>query len=68
MSSSHASEWFKSSYSQQNGECVDARRQATGIDVRDSKNPRGPVIEVGATAWKSFLAGADVAESGLPRS
>lgn len=57
--SSQRTTWFRSSYSGPNGECVEARRQATGIDVRDSKNLRGPVVEVGAMAWKSFLAGAE---------
>ena len=59
MSSSHAPEWFKSTHSQQNGECIEARRRATGIDVRDSKKPRGPVVEVGAVAWLAFLAGVE---------
>ncbi|ELP68217.1 DUF397 domain-containing protein [Streptomyces turgidiscabies] len=59
MPSSLASEWFKSSYSQQNGECVEARRSATGIDIRDSKNMSGCVVTVGAAAWPTFLAGVE---------
>ena len=59
MPSSLASEWFKSSYSQQIGECVEVRLRTAGIDVRDSKNPRGAVVGVDAVAWLSFLAGVE---------
>jgi hypothetical protein len=59
MPSSLASEWFKSSYSQQNGECVEVRLRTAGIDVRDSKNPPGTAVAVGAVAWRSFLAGVE---------
>lgn len=62
MPSSLASEWFKSSYSQQNGECVEVRLRTTGIDVRDSKNPCGTVVAVGAAAWVIFLRGANSRE------
>ncbi|WP_079054533.1 DUF397 domain-containing protein [Streptomyces graminilatus] len=58
MPSSRASEWFKSSYSQQNGECVEVRLRTAGIDVRDSKSPTGAVVAVGAAAWGVFLGGA----------
>ncbi|MFE7435939.1 DUF397 domain-containing protein [Streptomyces tendae] len=27
------------------------------VPVRDSKNPSGPVVTVGADAWQSFLDG-----------
>lgn len=59
MPSSLASEWFKGSYSQQNGECVEVRLRPAGIDVRDSKDLPGPVIAVGTVAWLSFLAGVE---------
>jgi len=65
MPSSLASEWFKSSYSQQNGECIEVRLRTAGIDIRDSKDLPGPVVAVGAVAWLSFLAGVErVAPSG----
>lgn len=66
MPSSLASEWFKSSYSQQNGECVEARRRAAGIDVRDSKSPPGAIVAVGAVAWLSFLARVEQVAFGGP--
>ncbi|MFD6192993.1 DUF397 domain-containing protein [Streptomyces sp. NPDC060275] len=41
------------------GDCVEvADNRATGaVPVRDSKNPSGPVVTVGAGAWQSFVDG-----------
>jgi len=64
--SSQRTTWFKSSYSGQNGECIEVRLRTAGIDVRDSKKLPGPVVVVGAVAWLSFLAGMErVAVGGL---
>ncbi|MFF9216313.1 DUF397 domain-containing protein [Streptomyces viridosporus] len=52
--------WRKSSYSGSNGgECVEvADTRPTGtVPVRDSKNPSGPVVTVGADAWQAFVDG-----------
>ncbi|MFJ9207478.1 DUF397 domain-containing protein [Streptomyces sp. NPDC102264] len=53
--------WSKSSYSDNGGQCVEwspAYASATGIvPVRDSKNPGGPVLNVPAGAFASFVAG-----------
>ncbi|MFJ9567905.1 DUF397 domain-containing protein [Streptomyces fuscichromogenes] len=52
--------WRKSSYSgNTGGECVEV---ADGcpvgtIPVRDSKDPSGPVLTVGAPAWQAFVDG-----------
>ncbi|MCF2129906.1 DUF397 domain-containing protein [Strepomyces sp. STD 3.1] len=54
------SQWRKSSYSgNTGGDCVEvADNCPTGaVPVRDSKNPTGPVVTVGAPAWRSFIAG-----------
>lgn len=53
---SSRSEWFKSSYSGQNGECVEICRDATAIGVRDSKDPGGGVLAVSDAAWADFVA------------
>ncbi|MFB6873516.1 DUF397 domain-containing protein [Streptomyces sp. NPDC056323] len=53
--SSDRSEWFKSSYSQQNGECVEARRSAAGLDLRDTKDHRVGTLAFTAAAWSAFL-------------
>ncbi len=53
-------QWRKSSYSgNTGGDCVEvADGFPTGaVPVRDSKNPSGPVVTVGADAWQSFLDG-----------
>jgi hypothetical protein len=53
---SQQNEWFKSSYSGQNGECLEARRAADRIDLRDSTRPGEAVLTVTARAWAAFLA------------
>ncbi|MFK4544561.1 hypothetical protein RKD29_004157 [Streptomyces tendae] len=53
-------QWRKSSYSgNTGGECVEvADNCPTGaVPVRDSKNPSGPVVTVGAGAWQVFVDG-----------
>ncbi|MEV1008539.1 DUF397 domain-containing protein [Streptomyces sp. NPDC049881] len=51
----NGSAWFTSSYSGQNGDCVEARRRAgDGIDLRDSKDRNGPAVTFGAHGWAAF--------------
>ncbi|MFW6695206.1 DUF397 domain-containing protein [Streptomyces sp. MAR4 CNX-425] len=50
------SEWYKSSYSGQNGECVEVRQVAAAIGVRDSKDPAGGALAVSRVAWGDFVA------------
>ncbi|GFE14955.1 hypothetical protein Sgleb_30020 [Streptomyces glebosus] len=46
----------KSSYSGQEGDCVEVAHTADrGRVVRDSKDPAGPHIVLGAGAWGSFI-------------
>ncbi|MFG2406920.1 DUF397 domain-containing protein [Streptomyces brevispora] len=49
--------WRKSSYSgNTGGDCVEvATGCAASVPVRDSKNPGGPVLVVGADAWRGFV-------------
>ena len=51
------STWKKSSFSDPNGgNCVQARQPASeAVQVRDSKNPSGPVLSVSPAAWMSFI-------------
>lgn len=47
--------WFKSSYSDSTGECVEvARLDDATIGVRDSKNPAGPALTFGPAEWAAF--------------
>jgi Domain of unknown function (DUF397) len=56
MDLTHAN-WRKSSYSTQNGSCVEVARTpgATAIAVRDSQDPHGPALTFTATVWQAFL-------------
>jgi hypothetical protein len=51
--------WRKSSWSANNGACVEVAASAQQrIGVRDSKNPGGPVLTVTAAQWQAFLRAA----------
>ncbi|MFF3754562.1 DUF397 domain-containing protein [Streptomyces sp. NPDC002018] len=58
--------WFTSSYSNNGGNCVEvAANLATSrgvVPVRDSKNPTGPVLDLPADAFTSFVAGVKAGE------
>jgi hypothetical protein len=55
MDLTHAN-WRKSSYSTQNGSCVEvARIPAATIAVRDSQDPHGPTLTFTANDWQAFL-------------
>jgi hypothetical protein len=53
-------DWIKSSYSDPNGgNCVEARQPAADVvQVRDSKDPDGPMLTVSSQRWRNFLSGA----------
>jgi hypothetical protein len=53
-------DWIKSSYSDPNGgNCVEIRQPAADVvQVRDSKDPNGPVLTVSSQRWRNFLSGA----------
>jgi Domain of unknown function (DUF397) len=47
--------WAKSSHSDPNGgNCVQARDTRHGVQVRDSKNPDGPVLAFTRAQWLAF--------------
>ncbi|MET8285707.1 DUF397 domain-containing protein [Streptomyces sp. NPDC051643] len=50
--------WFKSSYSNNEGEaCLEIATTPTTIHIRDSKNPADatPTLTVTPTTWTAFL-------------
>ncbi|MFI1465182.1 DUF397 domain-containing protein [Nocardia carnea] len=64
-----AAHWFKSSYSETNGQCVEVAHLDAGmIGVRDSKNPNGPALVFSPTEWDAFTAGAHDGEFDRPNS
>lgn len=49
--------WRKSSYSGgASGNCAEVATKPGGVLVRDSKDPRGPVLAFGREAWDAFAA------------
>lgn len=54
--------WLKSSYSGDQGDCVEMAPcltpagQATAVHIRDSKNPTGPILHLRPATWTAFLA------------
>lgn len=52
-----SSNWTKSMRSGGNGgQCVEVRRQATSVvEVRDSKDPAGPILAFSPDAWTAFI-------------
>ncbi|MBE4735220.1 MULTISPECIES: DUF397 domain-containing protein [Streptomyces] len=46
----------KSSYSGQQGDCVEVGVTITGGRViRDSKDPHGPLLHISPTGWRAFI-------------
>jgi Domain of unknown function (DUF397) len=47
--------WRTSSYSGSNGgNCIEVATRADAVVVRDSKDPRGPMLEFGGQNWERF--------------
>jgi len=56
-------EWIMSSRSSGNGgSCVEARRHAGLVEVRNSKNPEAGTVRFTTLEWDSFLDGAKKGE------
>ncbi|MFF1519754.1 DUF397 domain-containing protein [Streptomyces sp. NPDC058305] len=58
-----ALQWFKSSYStEQGGDCLEVAYagprsgKVTAVHLRDSKNPAEPGLRVSVRAWAAFTA------------
>ncbi len=56
-------QWRKSSFSKQNGNCVELAQLPTGgVAVRDSKDPHGPALQFTRAEWVAFTAGVAAGE------
>lgn len=60
----HAGSWIKASASSNSGECVEMRRRDCMVEVRDGKNPDGPVLRFAPGAFSAWLDGASRGEFG----
>jgi hypothetical protein len=47
--------WIKSSFSANNGACVEVAATPAQVAARDSKNADGPVLTFHASAWAAFV-------------
>ncbi|MFG2469082.1 DUF397 domain-containing protein [Streptomyces canus] len=47
--------WYKSSYSGDQGECLELAATPSTIHIRDSKTPTAPALTVTPSAWSAFL-------------
>ncbi|MFE4513152.1 DUF397 domain-containing protein [Kitasatospora sp. NPDC056783] len=57
--------WFKSSYSNNGGNCLEVAPGFPGVmPVRDSKDPDGPALVFRGEAWASFLSAVRSGEFG----
>ena len=55
---STAVSWRTSTYSIDNGNCVEIAEVRRRVLARDSKDRRGPVLTFQRGAWDAFVAGA----------
>ncbi len=53
--------WHRSSYCE-TGTCLEAARIGDMIQIRDSKDPAGPVLTFTLSEWKAFLQGVRALE------
>jgi hypothetical protein len=51
-------EWVKATASGQGAECVELRHRAGAVEVRDSKDPHGPVLRFSTAQFAGWLRGA----------
>ena len=65
LSCSISRQWKKSSASG-SGECVEVRRTPSGVQVRDSKNPAGAILDFTDSEWLAFLKGVALGEFHIP--
>jgi hypothetical protein len=50
--------WTKATRSADGGTCVELRRHAGAVEIRDSKDPTGPVLRLRAARVATWLAAA----------
>lgn len=55
--------WVKSSLSFSSGNCVEvANLPNGGVGLRNSREPKGPILRFTSAEWSAFLGGAQMGE------
>jgi hypothetical protein len=62
MSTTEPTPWIKARASDPNGSCVQLRRNGDAIEVRDSKDPEGPILQFTRAEMAAWIDGAKAAE------
>lgn len=57
-----STEWIKATVSDDQTEWVELRRTDDGVDIRDSKDPDGPVLHYTPAEFAAWLDGAKKGE------
>ncbi|MCU1687492.1 MAG: hypothetical protein JWQ81_8231 [Amycolatopsis sp.] len=52
--------WRKSSYSADQGECVEVAKAPADVHVRDTKDRASGSLTFGPASWRTFLAGLSI--------
>jgi len=50
--------WRKAKRSMSNGNCVEVALLGRSVAIRDSKDPRGPILSYPTGSWGSFIQDA----------
>ncbi len=58
--------WRKSTRSNNNGACVEVRKSAGNVEVRDTKDRGGPVLSFSSASWRGFVAAIHSGEFDRP--
>ncbi len=54
-----AGRWYKSSRSE-DAHCVEVRQHGNHVQVRDSSDPGGPILQFPANEWRTFVRGVQL--------
>jgi hypothetical protein len=57
-------EWRKSTYSTDQGNCVEAASVPDAIAIRDSKNPNGPNLAFAPESWEAYTSHVKASQTG----
>jgi Domain of unknown function (DUF397) len=58
--------WRKSTWSYNNGNCVEVRLAMRTVDMRDSKHRSGATLRFSRDSWREFLDGVRLDEFDRP--